>query len=228
MRRNPTELTTAKILFENRSDAGHKLAAELLSYAGGKVVVLAIPNGGVPIAVQVATALKADLEVIVVRKLASPLNPEGGLGAVADDGTSILNEDVIRKDGLSREQIEYEAEMVKSNVKRRSLKYNGGVPRVKLSGKVAIIVDDGLASGITMTVAVESVKHRQPEEIIAAVPVASATGYNRAAIVASRVVACAVASMPKFYLADFYRNWYDISDDEVLRSLETWRFRHDL
>ena len=228
MRRSPTELTASKILFENRSNAGHKLAAELLGYTTRKVVVLAIPNGGMPVAIQVATALKADLEVIVVRKLALPLNPEGGLGAVADDGTLILNEEVIRKDGLSREQIEYEAEMVKSNVKRRSLKYNGGVLRHKLSGKVAIIVDDGLASGITMTVAVESVKHRQPDEIVAAVPVASATGYNRAAGVASRVVTCAVASMPKFYLADFYRNWYDISDDEVLHSLETWRLRHSV
>jgi putative phosphoribosyl transferase len=95
----------------------------------------------------------------------------------------------------------------------------------RLTGKTAIIVDDGLASGITMKVAVESVKHRRPKEVIVAVPVASKTGYNCAASVA-RVVTCAVASMPKYYLADFYRNWRDISDDEIVHSLEQWRKRH--
>lgn len=155
------------------------------------------------------------------------MNPEGGLGAVADDGTSILNEDVIKKDGISREQIEYEVNQVKSNVKQRSLRYKGERPSLGLTGKIAIIVDDGLASGITMTVAVESVRHRRPREIIVAVPVASATGYKRAAAAAGRVVTCAIATMPKFYLADFYRNWRDISDDEIVHSLEQWRQRHN-
>ena len=190
--------------------------------------MLAIPNGGVPLAAEVATALKADLEVIVCRKIALPTNPQGGLGAVADDGTSILNEDVIERDGLNREQIEYEAEKVKANIKQRSLKYKGNIPPLRLTGKVAIIVDDGLASGITMTVAVESVKHRRPREIIVAVPVASATGFNRASRAANRVVTCAVATMPKFYLADFYRHWRDIADDETLRTLVRWRQRHNL
>jgi putative phosphoribosyl transferase len=228
VRRNITELSESKVLFQNRADAGRKLAAELTDYINQKVVVLAIPNGGVAIAVEVANALKADLEVIVVRKLALPLNPEGGLGAVADDGTSILNEDVISRDGLSREQIEYEAEKVKANVKQRSLRYMGEGPRSRLTGKTAVIVDDGLASGITMTVAVESVRHRRPKEIIVAVPVASATGYSRAAKVANRVVTCAVAKMPKFYLADFYHNWRDIGDDAVSHALDQWRQRHSL
>jgi predicted phosphoribosyltransferase len=97
-----------------------------------------------------------------------------------------------------------------------------------LTGKTAIIVDDGLASGITMSVAVESVRHRQPREIVVAVPAASATGYSRAAGVARRVIACVVGTMPRFYLADFYRHWQDISDDEVVRMLRQWRQRHDL
>lgn len=189
-------------------------------------MVLAIPNGGIPVAIEVANALNADLEVIVVRKLALPLNPGGGLGAVADDGTSILNEDIIRKDGLSREQIEYESAQVKANVKQRSLKYRGDKPRLRLAGKTAIIVDDGLASGITMAVAVESVKHRRPEEVVAAVPVASATGYGRAAKVADRVITCATAIMPQFFLADFFRHWQDLGDEAVIHSLEQWRRRH--
>jgi putative phosphoribosyl transferase len=227
-RRTLTEqLTAFKILFENRSDAGHKLAAELAGYANQKVVVLAIPNGGVPLAMEVATALHADLDILVCRKLALPMNPEGGLGAVADDGTSILNEDVINRDGISREQIDYEANQVKMNVRQRSLRYKGDKPALRLTGKTAIIVDDGLASGITMTVAVEALKHRRPKEIIVAIPVASATGFKRVSNVA-KVYTCAVASMPKFYLADFYRNWRDISDDEVMHSLEQWRQRHKI
>ncbi len=177
---------------------------------------------------EVANALNADLEVIVARTLALPVVPEGGLGAVADDGTSILNEEIIQKAGISHEQIEYESEKVKAQVKERSLKYLGKSPRPRLTGKVAIIVDDGLASGITMTVAVESVKHRRPKEIVVAVPVASATGFKRAAGVADKVVTCAVATMPKFYLADFYRTWQDIGDEGIAHSLKQWRQRHNL
>jgi putative phosphoribosyl transferase len=175
---------------------------------------------------EVASALKAELDIIVCRKLALPMNQEGGLGAVADDGTTVLNEEVRRRDGISPEQIEYEVNQIKATVKQRSLRYKGEKIAPMLAGKVAIIVDDGLASGITMAVAAESVRHRRPREIVAAVPVASATGYQRAAGAATRVVTCAIASMSKFYLADFYRNWRDISDDEVVHSLEQWRQRH--
>lgn len=177
---------------------------------------------------EVADALHSDLDIIVCRKFASPMNPEGGLGAVADDGTSILNEEVIRKDGIRPEQIEYEVSQIKANVKERSLKYKGEKTSHGLAGRVAIIVDDGLASGITMTVAVESLRHRRPKEIVVAVPISSTRGYDRLTKVANRVVACAVATMPQYYLADFYRNWRDISDDEVVLSLSQWRKRNGL
>ena len=177
---------------------------------------------------EVADALHADLDIIVCRKLALPMVPEGGLGAVADDGTSILNQEVIAKDGIKQEQVEYEANQVKNNVKKRSLKYRGEKLPPRLTGKVAIIVDDGLASGITMAVAVESVKHRLPREIIVAIPVASRTGYNRVKRVTSNIVTCAIATMPKFYMADYYQSWRDISDDEIVHSLKIWRKRHSL
>jgi putative phosphoribosyl transferase len=223
MKETSTELTEARILFENRIDAGRQLASLLSTYAHQKVVVIAIPNGGVPLAMEIATALGADLEVLVCRKLALPTNPEGGLGAVAEDGTMVLNQDVIERDGISREQVEYEAEKVKANVRERSLKYKGEVAPARLVGKTAIIVDDGLASGITMKVAVESVRHRRPREVVAAVPVASATGYRLAASVADKVVTCATASQTRFYLADFYRNWRDIADDETGGYIRRWR-----
>jgi putative phosphoribosyl transferase len=198
----------------------------LSQFANQKAVVIAIPNGGVPLGIEIARALKAELEVLVCRKLALPMNQEGGLGALAEDGTLVINQDVIERDGISREQIDYEAENVKANVRARSLKYKSDDPPARLTGRVAIIVDDGLASGITMQVAVESVKHRHPREIVAAVPIASSTGYKRATGAADKVFSCVIGTQSKFYLADYYRHWRDIPDDETLRSLQIWRQQH--
>jgi len=188
--------------------------------------VLAIPNGGVPVALEVASALKADLDLVISRKIPMPLNPETGLGAVADDGTTILNEEAVRRMGLSQQQIEYEASKVRADIKQRSILYKGERPLVRVSGKVAIIIDDGLASGFTMMAAVESVRHRRPTEIVVGVPVTSAVALKQVEKVADRVVTCATGFMPKFYIADFYRYWRDLSDDEVVRYLNQWRARY--
>ena len=186
---------------------------------------MAIPNGGVPLAIEVAKYLNAEMDIIVCRKLALPMNSAGGLGAVADDGSTIINQDVADRDGISAEQIEHELGQIKANIKQRILSYRGDSLPARLTGKTAIIVDDGLASGITMTVAIASVRHRRPREIVAAVPLASMTGFKRAASAADRVVACAVSSQSEFFLADFYRNWRDISDKEVVYALQQWRKR---
>ena len=189
-------------------------------------MVLAIPNGGVPVALEVANALKkADLDLVISRKIPVPLNPEAGLGAIADDGTTILNEEVISRMGLSQQQVEYEASKVRADIKQRSILYKGERPLVRVSGKIAIIVDDGLASGFTMMAAVESVRHRRPTEIVVGVPVTSAVALKQVEKVADRVVTCATGFMPKFYIADFYRYWRDLSDDEVVRYLNQWRAR---
>ena len=195
-------------------------------YDNQPVIVLAIPNGGVPVALEVASALKSDLDLVISRKIPVPLNPEAGLGAIADDGTIIINEETVRKMGLSQQQIEYEAGKVRADVKQRSILYKGDRPLVRVSGKVAIIVDDGLASGFTMMAAVESVRHRRPTEIVVAVPVASAVAVKQVEGVADKLVTCATGFIPKFYIADFYRYWHDLSDDEVIQYLKQWRTRH--
>jgi predicted phosphoribosyltransferase len=105
-----THLDAPQAIFENRHDAGIQLAAALREYNAQAVVVLAIPNGGVPVALEVASALEADLDLVISRKIPLPLNPEAGFGAVADDGTIILNEEKVKRMGLSRQQIEYEAQ----------------------------------------------------------------------------------------------------------------------
>jgi len=221
------QLSEPLAIFENRHDAGRRLAMELHEYRDKSAVVLAIPNGGVPVALEVAAALRnADFDVIVSRKIPVPLNPEAGFGAVADDGTVILNEEIVKRIGLNRQQIENEASKVRAAIKQRSILYKGDRPLVRVSGKTVIIVDDGLASGFTMTAAVESVRHRRPGEIVVAVPVASAAAVNQLKERADKVVACATVSLYKFYIADYYQQWYDVSDNEVLKYLTQWRMRH--
>ena len=218
-------MRASHVIFENRQDAGRQLADRLVEYKDQPVVVLGIPNGGVMVAMTVAGALKADLDLIICRKIPLPLKPEAGFGAIADDGTMILNEEAVKLIGLSRQQIDYEASRVRAEVKQRSLLYKGERLLVKVSGKTVIIIDDGLASGITMMAAVESVRHRYPREIVVAVPCASAMAVKRLEKMADKVVTVATGFMPKFYISDFYRHWYAPSDDEVIRHLNQWRAR---
>ena len=199
------------------------MAVELSEYTDQSVVVLAIPNGGVPVALEVASALKADLDVIVCRKIPIPLTPEGGFGAIADDGTMILNEAAVKRIGLTREQIEYEASKVRADVKQRSLRYKAERLPIRLSDRTVVIIDDGMASGITMATAVESVRYRRPKEVVVAVPVAPAMAVKQVEKVADKVVTCATADVAKFYIADFYRYWYVLSDNDVIRYLSQWR-----
>ncbi|MBA7493717.1 putative phosphoribosyl transferase [subsurface metagenome] len=221
-----TYSATPQAIFENRHDAGRRLAVELREYNDQSVVVLAIPNGGVPVALEVASALNADLDLVISRKIPMPFNPEAGFGAIADDGTIILNEEIVKRISLSRQQIEYEASKVRAEIKQRSILYRGDWPLVEVSGKTVIIIDDGLASGFTMMAAVESVRHRRPREIVVAAPCASAIALKQLKKVADKVVTYSIGFMPRFAVADFYRYWHDLNDNEVIRYLNQWRMRH--
>ena len=218
-------LTAKEPIFENRYDAGRQLAAKLMDYQGQSVVVLAIPNGGVPVGLSVALALEADLDLVISRKIPLPLSPEGGFGAVTDDGTTILNDEMVKKAGLSQQQINYQVSQVRADIRQRSLLYHRDRPLAVISDKTVIIVDDGLASGYTMMAAVESVRHRRPKEIVAAVPVGPAAALKQVEQVADKVITCAVGFMPKFYVSDFYRYWHVLTDDETLQCLKEWRVR---
>jgi len=217
--------TRQQPIFESRYDAGRQLAAKLTEYKEQSVVVLAIPNGGVLVALGVALALEADLNLIISRKIPLPLSPEGGFGAVTDDGTIILNEEVVKKTGLSPQQITYQVSRVRADIRQRSLLYHKDRPPSVVSGKTVIIIDDGLASGFTMMAAVESVRHRRPREIIVAVPVTPATALKQVEKIADKVITCATGFMPEFYVSDFYRYWHEPSDDEVIQCLKEWRLQ---
>lgn len=218
-------MSALQAIFENRRDAGRRLAEKLSEYDGQSVVVLAIPNGGVPVALEVAGALKAELDLIICRKIPTPLNPEAGFTAIADDGTIVLSEEALKGTGLNRKQIEYEASKVRAEIKQRSLLYKGDWPLVRVNGKTVIIIDDGIASGITMTAAVESVRHRQPKEIVVAAPCAPALAVKQLERIAEKVVVLAIGYMPKFRVSDFYRYRHNLSDDEVTQYLRQWRLR---
>jgi len=212
-------------IFDNRYDAGRKLAEKLTEYADKKAVVIGIPNGGVAVALGVALAIGADFDLVISRKIPLPLSPEGGFGSVTDDGTIILNEEIVKKAGLSQQQINYQVSQVRANIKQRSLLYHKDRAPLSITGRTVIIVDDGLASGYTMRAAIESLRHRKPEKIIAAVPVGPERVVNEVRKVADRVVTCAIGSETVFYVSDYYRYWQDITDSEVLSCLKEWRLR---
>ena len=216
-----------EIVVENRFDAGRKLAEKLTAYKGRSAIVLAIPNGGVPVALQVALAINADLDLVIARKLPVPLRPEGGFGAVVDDGTVMLNQDIYRGLNLSEQQLNYQVSQVRAAIKQRSLLYRSTRPLSVIKDKTVIVIDDGLASGYTMMAAVESVRRRGPREVVVAVPAASAVAVKMLEKVADRVVTVATSYAPKFYISDYYRYWHSLSDDEGLKCLKEFQRRRN-
>jgi putative phosphoribosyl transferase len=209
-------------LFNNRQDAGRQLALKLSEYKDRPLVVLGIPNGGMHLAIEIAKALGAVLDVVVVRKLPLPLYPESGFGAVADDGSYILNEELVHREGVTPEQINEQVSLVTGQVRQRSLLYRKDRPLSMIRGKTAVIVDDGLASGYTMLAAVESVKRRRAGEIVVAIPVASAVAM---AIVqqSAKVVTIAESDASHFTVSDYYRHWHDVPDADVIKILDAER-----
>ena len=214
-------------LFEDRFDAGRKLAEKLNSYLNKEVTVLGIPNGGAAVALGVALALNAEYDLIISRKIPLPLTPEGGFGSVTDDGTLILNDEIIRNAGLTQQQINYQVSQVRSDIRKRSLLYHGDKRPLALKGRTVIIVDDGLASGYTMRAAIESLRQRQPQRIVAAVPVGPEHIIEEVRRIADSVVTVAIGKEKIFYLSDYYRYWHDITDTEVLSCIKEWRMRHN-
>lgn len=217
------ELDTEKVLFKDRYDAGRQLALQLLEYKGKAALVLAIPNGGIPMGLEVARAIDADLDVVIVRKLPLPLSPEAGFGAVADDGSVILNDELVAKSGITPQQISAQVTKVKGDIRQRSLLYRKDKPLALARDKVVIITDDGLASGFTMKAAVESVRHRRPREIIVAVPVASLAAMEQIKPVADKIVTVAIGTKPRFAVAGFYGHWHDLNDKDVIKIFEQWQ-----
>ena len=201
--------------FPNRAAAGCLLAEELTRYAGrDDVIVLGLPRGGVPVAYEVARALRVSLDVFIVRKLGVPGFEELAAGAIASGGVRVLNEDVVRTLPNASEIIELITARETAELERRESSYRDGRLAPELRDRIVILVDDGLATGATMRAAVAALRHRGAAKIIVAVPVGAPDTCRELEAVADETV-CLIA--PQFFRAvgQYYEDFAQISDEEV-------------
>ncbi|VWC89702.1 phosphoribosyltransferase [Burkholderia lata] len=209
--------------FADRADAGCQLAGALRDYAGrGDVVVLALPRGGVPVAYPVACALRAPLDVLVVRKLGVPYDPELAMGAIATGGAIHLQRSVLRSMNVSGEQLADVIARETAELHRREALYRGAVPPLPVDGRIAIVVDDGVATGASMRVALQALRERHPARIVAAAPVAPAGTRHVFDDLADAFVTVSLP-LPFFGISQFYARFEQTSDDEVRALLDAAR-----
>jgi len=207
-------------VFTDRFQAGKLLADKLREYARNRnVIVLAVPAGGVPVGYVVAKELGVAFDVMVVRKIQIPWNTEAGFGAVTWDGKIVLNEGLVEQLGLTGEEMEASISKTKRNIQERLRKFRGDKPVSRLMDKVVVLVDDGLASGFTMLAATRSVRVKAPKKIIVAVPTASLGAIELLAPEVDEIVCLNIRSGLSFAVASAYENWYDLTDEEVLKML---------
>lgn len=201
------------MLFQNRRDAGRALARALEAYDSTDAVVLALPRGGVPVGFEIARALKLPLDIFIVRKLGVPGQEELAIGALAMGGTIVLNQDVIHHMNISRETIQAVVEREKLEIERRELAYRDGRPPAQIKGRIAILVDDGLATGASMLAAARALRPGAAQ-VIAAVPVAAQSTCNELRNEVDQIV-CAATPQPFFAVGMYYRNFAQTTDEEV-------------
>ncbi|KAB2864106.1 MAG: phosphoribosyltransferase, partial [Bauldia sp.] len=160
--------------FVNRSDAGKQLAGELLQYKAGQPVILALPRGGVPVAAEIAAALGAPLDLLLVRKIGAPMQPELAMGAVVDGANPVVvrNDDVVRLLGVSDKEFQAVCDAEMAEIERRRKRYFGNRQPIDVEDRVAIIVDDGIATGATIRAGLQATRHRKPQRLVLAAPVA--------------------------------------------------------
>ena len=203
------------MIFRDRQDAGRQLAERLGDFAGrGDTLVLALPRGGVPVGYEVARALRAPLDIFLVRKLGVPAHEELAMGAIASGGVRVLNEDVVRGLGISQTVIDRVSAEEEVELLRREREYRDDRPPPQVAGRAVILVDDGLATGSTMRAAVEALRQQGPAQIVVAVPVGAPETCAAMNLVADSTVC---AYMPDRFAAVglWYEDFSQTTDDEV-------------
>ena len=205
--------------FNDRVDAGKRLASELADFKGKDALVLAIPRGGVVVGYEIAKALNLPLDVIIPRKIGAPDNPELAIGAVTEDGTTILDKSLIAYIGVPQYYIEEESERQRQEIQRRLKVYRQNEPYPNLKGRNVIIVDDGIATGSTMKAALASVKNRGAKSVTIAIPVGPPSTIGELEKIADRVV-CPYT--PEYFQAigQFYSDFGQTTDEEVIDLLK--------
>jgi predicted phosphoribosyltransferase len=209
----PGQRDCAVNMFLDRIDAGKKLAEALVGYKDQEVVVYGLPRGGVVLGVEVARALEAPLDLIVVRKIGHPFQPEYAIGAVAEDGYLVMNPDEAAR--LDKRWLECATAAELKEAQRRRTLFLQGRRAVAVRDKTAIIVDDGLATGLTMTAAIHAIRGRRPQKLVVAVPVAAADTVDKVRRESDDLI---VLSTPRWFgsVGSFYQRFDQVSDEEVV------------
>jgi putative phosphoribosyl transferase len=206
--------------FKDRSEAGRKLAKALAAYKDHHPVILALPRGGVPVAAEVARALQAPLDLILVRKIGVPFQPELAMGAVVDGGAPLIvrNEDVIQLTGIDEAEFKAICEVELAEIERRRQRYLGSRERVDVGGRIAIVVDDGVATGATTLAALRATRMRNPMKLVLAVPVAPTDSLAGLRDDADDVICL---EDYEFFgaIGLYYANFDQVADEEVIETL---------
>ena len=219
--RFPSCLDWGEKMFEDRTDAGRKLALALERYRDQNVLVLAIPRGGVEVGYQIAKHLNADFSILVSRKLPYPYNPEAGFGAITEDGSIFIFPHAA--DNIPKQTIEQIIREQEAELNRRIQALRAGKALPKIKDRTVILIDDGIAMGSTMRASIMLCKNKKAQKIIVASPV---TGSNTAKEITALVDEAIILETPRFFqaVAQVYANWYDVPDHEVVRILQKWEY----
>jgi putative phosphoribosyl transferase len=212
-------------LFQDRTDGGRQLAARLLAYADTSPVVLGLPRGGVPVAYEVARALRAPLDVCVVRKIGAPIQPELAIGAVSEQGSLYVNPDTVSAVGVTEDELSELVGLKSAEVEERVQKFRRGAPPLEVRGKTVIVVDDGIATGSTARAAVQTLRARGAGRIVLAVPVAATESLDELASIADETV-CLYSEEPFFAVGLWYDDFSATTDDDVVELLDRARDEH--
>lgn len=203
------------MVFANRQEAGKKLGSELLKYRGKNPYILAMPRGGVPIGFEVAEVLNAPLDVIVVRKIGLSSNLEYGIGAIAEGGIKILDSAAIEALDIDEEEINATLQLEEKELKRRAKTYRDGRPLPDLKNRTVILVDDGMATGITAKAAIEAVRKLNPHKVVLAIPVCALDTIDGLKKMADEVI-CLATPFEFMAVGAWYKDFAQISDQEVV------------
>jgi len=209
--------------FENREEAGKKLAKKLLEYRGKVAIVFAIPRGGVVTAYEIAKVLDTPLDIIIPRKIGAPGNQELAIGAVTEDGTTILNTRLVTMLDISDAYIESEKAKQIEEIKRRVKTYRGERLRKEFEGKIIILVDDGIATGATVRAAIHSLRKGNPSFIIVAIPVGPPDTIQELTREVDKLI-CLITYEPFFAIGQFYMDFSQVPDRDVINLLKKTKF----
>jgi putative phosphoribosyl transferase len=209
------------IIFRDREDAGARLAQRLHEMKPGlrDALVLGIPRGGVPIGFHIAKILNAPLDILVLRKLPIPDDPEAGFGAVTLDKIPLFNVSLLEKISLSEREISEIVSEVAKEVDRRNKRYRGKKPFPVIEGRSVILADDGLASGFTMLAAIRFVREHKARDVVVAVPVAHEEAFRLIEKKSDKIIVLHISTETFFAVASFYREFPDMKDEEVVAFL---------